>query len=1655
MSGGNSIQDINGYRIHTFTTVGTSTFTPARAGNVEVLVIAGGGSGGVRHAGGGGAGGYIYNSSFSVSGPVTVTVGDGGAARTSGAGSGNSGANSVFESLTAIGGGYGSQGEASGSGGSSGGVFSTAARGTAFQGFQGGVGSGGGEEFQYQGGGGGGAGAVGQAGGGGNNYKAGDGGAGLAFSISGTSTYYMGGGGGSTVTNMSLALPGLGGLGGGGKGGGYNSTTSLPGTPNTGGGGGAGGFDGGTNYPSGKGGSGIVIVRYAIVAPRSDCQLAISNPVVYKGTAAVNYGSGPGVSNRELQGTATITYGGAPTSNTALSLPGTSGSVMNLGTFFPSRADPSTSNVFVEAWVYFNSASSPSTLQFIFTVSDSGSEDMGFYVNFPTQANFRVWNTGGTASQATSGVTINANQWIHFAGSWDRTNNMVYVFVNGVLGATTAVLTGTVRSRSTSSLVLGAGNAGTFFPGNEYIRDFRMVQGGIVPTTNFTPAQALFRLNAPSYVTGGSTVLSLAEQYFTPSWVNFPGPTGNYLNMGTNHPGHFDTASTNLFVECWFYSTGAGGGSNGQVQHIAAVSGPTITTTEVWGLFFFQGNYAGFYMYNTTNNAFVAQNNTALQYNTWYHLAGSWDSVSKNTRVFVNGVVGATVATLTGTARAFESTRALQVGTDFFTGNTAKGYIQDLRIVRGGSVPTSSFTPAAAPFGLASPSYVSGGTTVLSLATQYYQTSMRLESAGTVLLLHCDGTNGSTSFTDSSIYNQTVTNAGLVVNSTAAQKFGTSSFFTNGSAGNYYLSITNSALMFGTSNFTIEFWINPLNPTAQQRVMGNLAGAYISGTWAMGFNSVNGGRFHIDINNVGTLTAPSTAQIAGNWHHIALVRSGSTWYFFQNGVQQATATSSASYDNGGSARPVYIGWSGYPGASEYFNGYLDEIRFTSGVARYTSNFTPATFPFTTSLLQLTNRPILTPVLTGLVGAPSVQVGSTVTIYQTAVQPANGITWSFSPTGFGLSIASLSDYALTLVASSSVIPQTYTVTATNKNSLTTITQFATTVFGGLSSAAAASALGVYSLRSLISLYARVVNIEARYPRGFFSSYITAFGTASASSEVSGGDNPFAWKAFDGLTTSPNYWASAANYTAGVAKTSGTVTVAGGINYYGEWLQIQLPQSFVPTNYTLVAQQAIVNTPGTWYVFGSTNGSTWTLLDTRSGISSSTFTNFVYNTYTITGATSPYNYYRIVCNIVSVNTSFALAEFNINMISSDFYADPSGNLTTQTGGSGQTLANWMGSATNVEVAAFTNPGLRWKLFNGYFNENVSYFTGTPSETGVVADVPSINAGTGGSVPSNGSRDNYSVEWTGYFLSNYTGTWTFYTSSDDASFLWIGSNAASGFTTANSTVNNAGYHGMQESSGTVSLVSGQYYPLRAQFGEAGGGDNMIVSFANPVLAKTTNGSGFFFTGEVPSTSSGLFVTTLYDQSTNGYNLSQPSKTSQPVIDLTTTPYSMIFDGSNRWIYNASFPLNMGAASFTFRYVVSNNTGGNILYKAIGTSFSWSGGEKSFWLGNGSNTEGARGDYPAFVGNGQNFVVSANAITASVKNSVVHKANAGNSVPIYVNGVQASLVVNNISMSNDPGNFLIIGRGGANSNYIGNIFEIELFSTRLSDADRLALEN
>jgi hypothetical protein len=260
-TGGDTVQDIGGYRIHTFTTVGTSTFTPASAGNVEVLVVAGGGGSGGGQGGAGGGGGLIYNSSFPVSGAVTVTVGGGGAGGSTIGTAGSNGGNSIFSSLSAIGGGGGGgdaeslNGQNGGSGGGSGAesTIGTGGAGTSGQGNNGGIGSQSGSA--YGGGGGGGAGATG---GNGTGSIGGKGGDGLPYSISGRSVYYAGGGGGGVY--QSGGTPGTGGLGGGGNG--AVSGNGQNGTANTGGGGGGGGTK--TDGVLSNGGSGIVIVRYPL-----------------------------------------------------------------------------------------------------------------------------------------------------------------------------------------------------------------------------------------------------------------------------------------------------------------------------------------------------------------------------------------------------------------------------------------------------------------------------------------------------------------------------------------------------------------------------------------------------------------------------------------------------------------------------------------------------------------------------------------------------------------------------------------------------------------------------------------------------------------------------------------------------------------------------------------------------------------------------------------------------------------------------------------------------------------------------------------------------------------------------------------------------------------------------------------------------------------------------------------------------------------------------------------------------------------------------------------------------------------------------------------------------------------------------------------------
>lgn len=200
------------------------------------------------------------------------------------------------------------------------------------------------------------------------------------------------------------------------------------------------------------------------------------------------------------------------------------------------------------------------------------------------------------------------------------------------------------------------------------------------------------------------------------------------------------------------------------------------------------------------------------------------------------------------------------------------------------------------------------------------------------LLLHGDGANGSTAFIDSSSRNGAIASYGNAQISTAQSKFGGSSIYLDGTGD--YLTVASANINIRTDSYTIECWFNPSATTAHS-LIGEIGNdfyplQYQGGVWYVGDGATN------TISFTDTLTT-------GQWLHIALSFDGSTYRLFKNGNLAASSTTLLKNYN----------WSSYcvgarTSQSIYTNGYLDEIRVTKGVVRYTANFTPPIAPFPSS-----------------------------------------------------------------------------------------------------------------------------------------------------------------------------------------------------------------------------------------------------------------------------------------------------------------------------------------------------------------------------------------------------------------------------------------------------------------------------------------------------------------------------------------------------------------------------------------------------------------------------------------------------------------------------------------------------------------------------------
>lgn len=196
------------------------------------------------------------------------------------------------------------------------------------------------------------------------------------------------------------------------------------------------------------------------------------------------------------------------------------------------------------------------------------------------------------------------------------------------------------------------------------------------------------------------------------------------------------------------------------------------------------------------------------------------------------------------------------------------------------------------------------------------------------VLLKMDGTT----IVDSSSAARVVNVQGDAQLSSAEVKYGDKSLLCDGSGDGVTITHgTTDGFSANAGDWTVEMWAYP---TEQRN--GHLA--IISGPNldVVGWNAYLSSTGGIVANNASGAGFSGGSYSLNVWQHFAFVRSGSTITVYKDGVSQGTTTQTPS-SNG---TRIAFGFSTPNFGNHFFKGYLDDIRYTRGVARYTSTFTP-------------------------------------------------------------------------------------------------------------------------------------------------------------------------------------------------------------------------------------------------------------------------------------------------------------------------------------------------------------------------------------------------------------------------------------------------------------------------------------------------------------------------------------------------------------------------------------------------------------------------------------------------------------------------------------------------------------------------------------------
>ena len=249
----------------------------------------------------------------------------------------------------------------------------------------------------------------------------------------------------------------------------------------------------------------------------------------------------------------------------------------------------------------------------------------------------------------------------------------------------------------------------------------------------------------------------------------------------------------------------------------------------------------------------------------------------------------------------------------------------------------------------------SDGTNVANVSHSFEIAFVIADSHYTTLLMATDGSAGGNSTitydTGSSTGNNLTEYGDVHAGTFSPYRHGGYSTHLDGSGDYINAPSSHSSFALGTNDFTYECWFYPQNLT------GCLVSKHSTGAPQWFELRVSSGYIYVGIafsNSWGPMQTGTIPVPANKWCHVALVRNGSSFSVFVNGVlDTGISISNTGSISNNTSYPFRIGARG--AADLPYNGYISDARLVNGTALYTSNFTPPTEPLT----AVTNTSLLT------------------------------------------------------------------------------------------------------------------------------------------------------------------------------------------------------------------------------------------------------------------------------------------------------------------------------------------------------------------------------------------------------------------------------------------------------------------------------------------------------------------------------------------------------------------------------------------------------------------------------------------------------------------------------------------------------------------------